>query len=282
MKRRIRKVDYHNKKYSNPFFQQRKKRRARRLDWSSLRRKKILVFAICLVIIGLGWLFFFSNIFKINKISVAGAQKVSSGEIEGLAREQAKEKRFLFGRQTNLFLFKKNKLIKTLKERYMFDNLEVEKKMPGALLINVREKSYAFIWREDDKYYYCDIDGYIMDEINPLEIKGKKYPLIENQGQGKLRDIEVDVDKKYIDYIMGLFNDLGGNAQYPIEKFILDNEIDTVKLQIAAGPQIFFNINEDRNKQIEKLNIIKKEKLKDDFNKKSYIDLRYGDRVYYR
>lgn len=211
-----------------------------------------------------------------------GTQKISSGEIEGLVWDQTKEKRFLFGQQNNLFLFKKNQFIKNLKERYTFDTLEVDKKMPGNLIINVREKSYAFIWRENDKYYYCDIDGYVIDEINPLEIKGKKYPLIENQGQGKLRDIEIDIEKKYIDYIMDLFNNLKGNAQYPIEKFILDNEADTVKLQIAGGPQVFFNINEDQNKQIEKLNIIKDEKLKDDFNKKFYIDLRYGDRVYYR
>ncbi|PIR12865.1 hypothetical protein COV49_04090 [Candidatus Falkowbacteria bacterium CG11_big_fil_rev_8_21_14_0_20_39_10] len=282
MKRRIKKIDYHNKKYSNPFFQQRRKKRVRRLDWSFLWRKKIITLSIWLIIIGLGWLFFFSNVFKINTISVEGTQKISSGEIEGLVWDQTKEKRFLFGQQNNLFLFKKNQFIKNLKERYTFDTLEVDKKMPGNLIINVREKSYAFIWRENDKYYYCDIDGYVIDEINPLEIKGKKYPLIENQGQGKLRDIEIDIEKKYIDYIMDLFNNLKGNAQYPIEKFILDNEADTVKLQIAGGPQVFFNINEDQNKQIEKLNIIKDEKLKDDFNKKFYIDLRYGDRVYYR
>jgi hypothetical protein len=51
---------------------------------------------------------------------------------------------------------------------------------------------------------------------------------------------------------------------------------------LKLGPAVYFNIEEDIDKQINKLIIIKNEKIKKDFNKKTYIDLRYGDRVYYR
>jgi len=51
---------------------------------------------------------------------------------------------------------------------------------------------------------------------------------------------------------------------------------------LIDGPKIFFNTEEGIDKQINKLLVIKNEKLKDDFNGKEYIDLRYGDRVYYR
>ncbi len=53
-------------------------------------------------------------------------------------------------------------------------------------------------------------------------------------------------------------------------------------MKILDGPAVYFNTEKDINAQIAKLLIITDKKLKDNFKNKKYIDLRYGDRVYYR
>ena len=282
MRGRTKKIDYHNKKYANPFFQKKRriiiKVRRKAFSW----RGKLILAEILVLVIGLVWFFCFSTVFSIQNLEVNGAVKIPREEINNLVSEQLQRRRFLAGSQGNLFLFSKEGLAKKINNHYILENLEIQKKLPSSLIVNIQEKSYAFIWSEADKYYYVDADGYIMNEINPLEIKGKKYPLINNQSDSRIIDIEISVDKKYVNYILDLFDRLNKQNDFEIEKFIIDKDVNTVKLAVVNGPQIYFNTNQDPEGQINKLMIIKNEKLKDDFLKKSYIDLRYGDRVYYR
>jgi hypothetical protein len=53
-------------------------------------------------------------------------------------------------------------------------------------------------------------------------------------------------------------------------------------MAVKGGPFIFFNIKDDIDKQLAKLVLIRDKELMDNFNKKTYIDLRYGDKVYYK
>ena len=66
-----------------------------------------------------------------------------------------------------------------------------------------------------------------------------------------------------------------------IDRFIVDST-DTLKVILVDGPYVMFDLTKDLEKQISKLSVLKDQKLKSDFFNKEYIDLRYGDRVYYR
>lgn len=282
MKRR--KIDYYKKNLVNPFFRRKKRKRLYISKYSMSRRVKLITMGIIVLIITLIWLFCFSAVFNINKIKIKGLTRISNQEIENLIWQQTKNNRFLFIAQNNLIIFSKTKLIETLNKNYYFEKIIVSKRLPNILIVNIQEKSYAFIWHEADKYYYTDIDGYIINEINPLEIKQKKYPLIHNKGENKIIKNKINIDNIYINYIINLFNEFSvqDKDDLKIEKFIIDKDINTIKMVLVGGPTIYFNIKESQEKQINKLFIIKNEKIKDDFRNKSYIDLRYGDRVYYR
>lgn len=275
------KIDYRKKEYSNPFF--RKKRRKAKLPRLSLKIKLIFL-AIILIICAPAWFCFFSNYFNISVINVFSESKKISENIINLAWQQAENRRFLIGSQTNLFLFNIDKLKKTLNEQYCFDELKIEKKAPNTLNVEFKEKIHSAVWRENDKYYYIDEAGNIITEANPLEIKQKNYPLIDYQiEKGVINNKKIMDQEESINCVIQLFNKLKNNKhEFEIECFIIDNEINTVKMAIIQGPEIYFNTSEDLEKQIAKLLTLIDEKLKDDFNKKIYIDLRYGDRVYYR
>ena len=238
----------------------------------------VLIIFICLF-----WLTLFSSVFKIKKIEINGLIRIAPTEIEDLVWQQSKTRKFLIFPQANLLAFSKKELKKSLSDKYSFTEIIIHRHLPRTIILDIQEKSYAYIFCEAEKYYYADIDGHIINEINPLEIKEKKYPLIENNGSGQILNNKINLDVNQLDFILNIFSTLKDNSHnLVIEKFIIDKELNTVKIKLIDGPKIFFNTEEGIDKQINKLLVIKNEKLKDDFNGKEYIDLRYGDRVYYR
>jgi hypothetical protein len=106
--------------------------------------------------------------------------------------------------------------------------------------------------------------------------------LINNLSNAKIINNQIQADKALLATINVLWDKFKDLPDFKIERFIIDNELNTVKIALLDGPQIYFNSSGDIDKQINKLQIIKTERLKLDFNKKQYLDLRIGDAVYYR
>ncbi len=265
---------YSKKNYVNPYF--RKKRNFLiKIPAYSWKLLLILIMIICLI-----WFIFFVPIFNIKKITVNGAIKISAEEIENFAWEQTKT---IWGRKVNIFLFSKNDLIKKINEKYNLDNLRIEKKLPDKLIINFSEKQQAIIWFEADKYYYADIVGNIISEVDLLNISQKNIPLINNNGDNKIIDKKIKISPDKIKFILDLFFEFKDKKHnFEIERFIVENNENAVNLKVIGGPIIYFNTKDDLAKQTSKLIEIINQKFKDDFSKKTYIDLRFGDKVYYR
>jgi len=272
-----RKYVYSAKAYKNPFFQN-KRTASIKPGWLK-NKSKLAIFAVVIVISIIVWLLFFSTLFKIQKIEVSGVEGSLSGEIELIARGLAENR--LVGKN-NLLLYNKSDLSKILNEKYYLDNLIIQRKLFHTLTINLREKQQAAVWREDEQYYYIDGDGNIINQTDPLNINGRSYPLIENLTAVKIDGRKANINKEAIDYILNLFNEFKEKKHnFEIERFIIDKDVNTVKMAILAGPKIHFNIKASLAEQTAKLDLIVKDKLKNDFKTiKEYIDLRYANNVY--
>lgn len=287
MLKRIKKLDYSEKKYSNPFFRVKRRKFVPKISsfgfgvW--VGRVKLAIFSFLAFVGAVIWFFYFSPLFNITSISVNGNTKTPVSGIEEIVRNQMADKAFLIFKQSNLNVFNKGKLVKALVEKYYFDNLSVDKKWFHTLAINLTEKDYSLVWREGDRYYYLDNTGKVLSEVQPLEIKEKIYPLIENRGETLISEGKASVDEKTLVYIVAFFEEFRtSHKDFQIERFILDSEANTVKVGFLGGPIVYFNTGSDMKEQIDRLFALINEKLKDNFFNKSYIDLRYGDRVYYR
>ena len=275
------KIDYSAKKYSNPFFR-RKKTRAYSLSFRFNWRIRLIFLFILAIIFGLAWFFFFSSYFKIKAIEARGGERISARALEDLAWEQTEERRFLLGSQKNINLFNKNELAEYLKEKYSLENITINRDWPDKIIINIQERDYSLIWLEAEKYYFIDNEGYIISEADPIQINQKDYPLIENKGKSKVFEKKVEAKSDDLSYAIKLFNEFKNNYKsFEIDRFIIDDDANTVKLSLINGPQLYFNTTADMNEQISKLIIFIDRKLKDSFKNKNHIDLRFGDRVYY-
>jgi cell division septal protein FtsQ len=271
-------VDYHRKRLENPFF----KRKEKITLFSGLKAK--LIAGTLLIVFGLsGWFLFFSPVWMVKNISINATDTIKD-EIKNIVSDQMKEKKILiFQPQKNLLFFNKENLYKTLKNKYRFQQIKVGKKWPDKLEITVTEKTLACVWSEANHYYYVDADGYVMGEVNPLDIQEKTCPLIANESYDSINDSRIGVNPSIIGFATRIFQELPGKSLgIEIDRFITDQDMDTLKLQTSDGQKISFDVKGDADKQLEKLATLKTQKLKDDFKNKKMIDLRFGDKVYYQ
>jgi len=269
---------YKRKKFTNPFFHKSKtiSLKVPKFSW----RLKLIIIEIFLLVLGLIWFFGFSSVFEINKIIINGAQNISSSEIENLAWQQTKQ---WHGLQKNIFIFKNKSLIKKITDKYYLDNLSVIRNLPDTITISFNEKTHAAIWLEAEKYYYIDNQGNMIEQVDPLNIKEKNYPLIDNTGKAKINGKKIDIATEKIKFILDLFEKFKNKSyNFVIERFVVDDNEDTVSALVLNGPIILFSTRDSLDKQMSKLDVVINEKLKTDFIKKVSIDLRYGDRIYYR
>ena len=113
--------------------------------------------------------------------------------------------------------------------------------------------------------------------------KENLYPIIENIGNDKVDDDikTADIKAEYIDFCLKLYNKLYESTDFGLKNIILDEEsYNTVKIKLNNGLEVYFNVKNDCDEQIKSLFTLEKE-IKNELQGKKYIDLRYGDKIYY-
>jgi len=277
--RRSRK-SYYKKEYRNPFFG--KKAKIVWLGSDARPTRKILGLAASALIIAMLWFLFYSEYFKIKSIDIFGLKMMPEEPIRELTWAETGRKKLLFFPQTNIFLFDKNELKKTLSDRYNFNKLVIRKNLPSNINIELEEKPFSLIWLEESRCHYMSEAGELIAELPCETAGGESMPILENRGKNKSLDKKIAYEEKYISFILKLKNDFN-SARMQLGRFILDDELNTVKVSVKeGGVLLFFNTELDLAKQIGKLNAVTENTLKDNFASKEYIDLRYGDNVYYK
>lgn len=268
------KVDYQRKTLNNPFFRKRQEK-----SRSNVRSTKFFVLIIAPLLLALAvYIIFFSSVFKLKKIQVDGVNRVSSEELIALAWQQADEG------QHNLLLYKTEDLSNSLMESFSFDSLRVYKKLPHTLVISAGERNLAFVWRYKGEQHFSDSQGCLIREaiVTPADLSA--YPVLEaadNQERLNTKDC-LTVQSSYLEAMFVLSEKLKSYPELKVDRFLLEGEANTLKADLNLGPNILFNVKEDAVKQLNKLIIIKQDKPAAEFNSLEYIDLRYGDRAYFK
>ncbi len=269
------KKDYQRKNLRNPFFQS-----SRQGSCGRLFKWLIWLGIICLLF--LLWLFLASPWWRLQNIRIEGLTRVPSQEIEEMIWEQAQIRKILFFKQTNLILFDKEEVEQKIINRYNFANLEINKKLFNTLELKINERPYAFIFQQGSNFSYASADGYIIAESVVSEEDKSKYLILEDKNETDFigDQDKINIKDDYLRFILDLYDRLVDIPDLPVEKFIIDQEFNTIKVDLRDGPVVYFNTKSEVEDQIDRLLLVKREKIKDNFNKINYIDLRYGDRVF--
>ncbi len=275
------KKDYQHKCLNNPFFRQRqKKQQPIRSPYRFLLRTLLILLFLAATV----YLVCYSPLFTIKQVKIEGLSRISEDNLSVLAWEQSHQKRNWLLGQDKIIFFDTEELSATLSDKFSFESLRVYKRWPHTLVISAGERSLAFIWRNQQELNFSDAKGCLVRETAVAEVDLGNYPVLETIAGANYLD-ERDCLKAGDDYLQAalvLFEKMQAYPDLLPERFLLEDTFNTMKVDLRNGPNILFNFKEDMDKQLNKLEVIRQEKPVEEFQGLEYIDLRYGDRAYFK
>jgi cell division septal protein FtsQ len=283
----MRKRDYSTKRYKNPFFA--------RKDHS--KRKRVFYWLLFLVILGtIIYILFYSKFFTIKNIEVSGNTNINAAEVINIINKQLQKRRFLFFKQSNIFLVNKSKIEKRILENYVLDKIKIRRKFPDTIKIELFEKLSSIVWLTGEQAYYVDLQGIASSHVNNQQINqaqdgqvdvlrhkiiAQNLPLVYDLESRGVAIGERVASQKVIDFIIKLVENLEKLINYEIAYYNFNARSREVEAVTTEGWQIKFSIDADLNSQLDNLMLLLQEKIKNPRDL-DYIDLRFGERVFYR
>ena len=273
------KKDYQSKSFKNPFF---------RTDKTDHKKRslslKVYVIGILIIIFFILYGLFLSPLFMISNIKINGLGRLPESAISQRLWDQTNNKSIWPLKQKNILLFDKKKAETDLIANFNFSKVKISKKLFHTISVDIEERPYAFIWSESGQNYYSDSKGYIIRDSVVKTDDLKKFPIIQNDTPNTLIENDyLKVDQNYLTFIFAVKSALEKDpdmSTMPIDRFMISQELNMIKVRFQNGLLAYFNTKDDISKQIDKLVVVKNQKIKDNLSKVNYVDLRYGDKVY--
>ncbi len=270
------------KKYNNPFFDKKPKRKPIAGSGFRLPQKAKIIASLLLISpILLIWFLLYSSYFDIKSIEARGGGRLDPTEIESIAWKQIKDSNFALWPEKNIFIFDRDDFLASLNLKYSLNGAILSKKLPSKLLIEYNEKEHSIIWQEQGIFYFCDDQGYIVERIGN-EMGEKQYPLIVNDSPIKIEGNRVGPKPEMISFALQAAKWLKDKPGLEYSHFLIKDDSSSIRIKLKSGPFLVLSSSVELERQMEKVMLLKDEILKDDFVKKEYLDVRTGDRVYYK
>lgn len=216
---------------------------------------------------------------RINAVEVKGGGK-KSGMIQWLIRENLNKRTFLFLPSDNIFLIQKKNLGEEIKKNVP-EIKEINVKISAfsrKITAEIKERQiFAFICR-DNNCFYLDDEGVLFSR-SPLIAGNIVMEVAASSTVMQNVYLGQRISQESFGTISGLVKKFEEVLHEKPSKVILKND-NVFEFLFASGLRIIFASEIDfqkifRNLNIALQNIKEKEKL-------DYIDLRFGNKVYYK
>lgn len=276
---------------------------------------KLIVFIALLV----AWTICLAYIpyFKINKINFSGLSNTTENELNEFIYENFLNKNSALPLNTYFFI-DTNKISASLYKKFSFETVEVIKEFPNRLNINIKEKISSVIYDNGKKYFLLDSGGaaikYLRD-VEPYEMAQKSissstdmlmttsglilintssvehtpdykkinklfgnYPIIYDR-----RGLDVEVKQEnilppeHIAAVIVWYKALFEQGIAHLKFFALDNLNSGITIDTADSWDILFQPKNDNDAQINTL-----KEILPTIKPQQYVDLRYGEKVYWK
>lgn len=261
--------------------------------------RKILIISISLVVI-FGGLSYLSRLDRVNisGIEVVGNIVIDTDKIVESVEKKLDGKYIWLFPKTNIFLYPKNKIGVALGDEHKrLTDINISMGDNRKLLISVNEREPKYTWcgampTSDDtteKCYFLDREGYVFDEAPYFsgEVYFKFYESLreDNSPSGSY------IAKGYFNKLILLKDALINMKLKPAVIYIEDGENIKVLLSrsspSAKHPEIKIKKDSDFTKTAENFKAALEtepllSKFKNEYSSLEYIDLRFGNKVYYK
>jgi len=277
--------DYQKKIYKNPNFRSQKPSRA---------KLKIIV----LILLGLGFLYgiFLSDLFYIQDIQFVGFPS-QEAVYKNIITQQMSSRRFFVFTQNNLLFFKAKKAEQKLADQLIVKAVVIQKNyMKKSLTITLSEEISDIVWVSQGSGYYVNLDGEVVSEVADdqfLQNKAGDIDIIRHRIVQENLSIIYDiansevvigqrvVQAEMMEIFVHMVKQLSIKIPYEFSYFEYDAEKKTISAVSSEEWKIYFSVDSDIDSQVNNAALILKQKVQDT-NTLEYIDVRFGEKVFYK
>lgn len=259
---------------------------ARRKQRMFFAKLALLVFLVGATIFGFAYLARLDS-FQIRDVIVQGAEVVDTGEITAAIEKYLSGTYLFLFPKANIFLYPRGHLEATVLESFMrLKTAEVSFQNLHTIKLSVTERSPEALWCGENRLggdatpacYFLDREGYIYTEA-PVFI-GSVYlrfygPLAQGDPLG-----QVFLPAESFANLMKFLKVVAEKGFSPVELALLDTDVE---LFLGDGTKILFDRAHDLSRVLDNLlSALSAQEFKDRKNLNlEYIDLRFGNKVYY-
>lgn len=244
--------------------------------------KKKVFWVFVFIFLGFGFLIYFlvfSQTFQVKEIRVFGNEKVSRENLQELI--EAKAKRTFFLQTKSIFLVDLRGIEETILAEFpLIAEAKLKRKFPNILSLEIRERKPLATFCQDSKECFkIDKEGVAFLEAKEEQKEG--CLLIFSQKEEKISLGQRVIQEDHLGSIFEIQKNLEEDFKIKIEKFFLLDE--KLNVETEQGFEIYFDLEGDVLNQISNLGLILQEEIPPEERKNlQYIDLRFGNRVFYK
>ncbi len=245
-------------------------------------KKRVIFLFFLILIFGLAYFLFFSQVFQIKDIKISGNQVIGNEEIIDSLNNFIFKKILYFFNKNNIFLATESKLKSVLIGDFpRILSLEIHKNIFKQIIsLKIVERKEAGIFCRDE-CYYIDKDGVIFEKAP--DTSGTLILVIRDNSSESVKLGDIVIESKFMADIVGVRESL--LSQFSLK--VLDFGIDQLpsrdlKVNTHEGWYILLDYSRDLKSQLDNLKLVLEQKIKENRKNLEYIDLRIENRIYYK
>jgi len=217
----------------------------------------------------------------VSDVTVSGARHLVPESLTNAVQSHLTSDRFELFSRANMFLYPKRTIEADLAQefpRIKTVSVARESLLASALVVAVEERSPYASWCTESECYVLDARGFIFAEKS--ETTEREYTFY-----GGLAGTQSPIGQVFLEGrlhgVVALLDALK-NAGFPPQSFSVTNEKDFA-ITLASGQQLLGSFEKSNEEFLRNLTTtLQAESLQGKFETLQYIDLRFGNRVYYK
>ena len=233
------------------------------------------------------YIVFFSGIFNIKKVNIVNAEQVDIQRLEQKIKEKLSEKKGVFPKNQILFFINTEEIREHILDNFLeVKEVSLEKHFPDILKIVLTERESKILFQNKKGYFLIDKTGLAYKKIaysDMINTRGRKPIILKSEASEEDVLGEKGFSSKIINIISEIQKTLPERTGVGISYFEFPNlSAQEIHVQTTEEWKILFDTGSSIENQMDNLKKVLTEKIKSKRTKLKYIDLRVGDRVYYK
>ena len=225
---------------------------------------------------------FVTPFFDVQSITISGVSQTTQKEIHNRVEKFLSTRRWGIVPRKNIFLLRRSGLVDLFRSDARIATLQVQKNYQSrSLTIIAEERTTAYIFVLPDRAFTIDKEGMTLAQL-PLPLSEGTTPLIYDKrlNEGVLG--QKIVAENEIVFLNSVTSEFARSVPF-INITIGEPSQDAITFVTKEGWGAYFAFTDSASAQLERLKVLLATKIKPEKRKKlEYIDLRFGERVYYK